>query len=59
MGPGPTLASVMLLMFVLWIGVFVGIARNWRWTPALSLVTMVVTVVLLRVHMTSPIPLNF
>jgi hypothetical protein len=49
----------MLLMFVLWIGVFVGIARNWRWTPALSLVTMVVTVVLLRVHMTSPIPLNF
>jgi hypothetical protein len=49
----------MLLMFVLWIAVFVGIARNWRWTPGLSLVTMVVTVVLLRVHMTSPIPLNF
>lgn len=49
----------MLLMFVLWIAVFVGIARNWRWTPALSVLTLVVTVVLLRFHMTSTLPLNF
>lgn len=49
----------MLLMFLLWIVVFIGIARNWRWTPVLALATLALTVVLVRVHMTSPIPLNF
>ena len=50
---------VMLLMFLLWVGVFVGIACKWRWTIGLAVVALVVTTVLLRAHMTSPIPLNF
>lgn len=49
----------MLLMFVLWIGVFVGIALKWKWTIGLALVALIVTTVLLKAHMTSPIPLNF
>jgi hypothetical protein len=49
----------MFSMFVLWFVVFIGIARKWRFTPAIAIVTLVVTVVLLRYHMTSPIPLNF
>ena len=49
----------MLSMFVLWLVVFAGIARRWRWTPALVVVTLVWTAVLLKSHMTDPIPLNF
>lgn len=49
----------MLLMFLLWIGVFVGIACKWKWTIGLAVVALVVTTVLLKAHMTSPIPLNF
>ena len=50
---------VMLSMFVLWIVVFVGIFRGWRWTPILALATLGWTLVLLRLHMTSDIPLSF
>ncbi len=49
----------MLSMFVLWLFVFAGIAKKWRWTPALAILTLVWTLVLLRSHMTDPIPLNF
>lgn len=51
--------AVMLSMFVLWIVVFVGIFRGWRWTPILALATLGWTLVLLRFHMTSDIPLSF
>ena len=50
---------VMLLMFVLWIAVFYGIFKKWRWTPGLAILTLVVTVILLKAHITDPIPLNF
>ena len=50
---------VMLLMFLLWIAAFVGVFLRWRWTPAVVIVTLIVTVILLRAHMTSAIPLNF
>lgn len=50
---------MMLAMFVLWIAAFVGVFLRWRWTPAVVIVTLVVTVILLRAHMTSSIPLNF
>lgn len=50
---------MMLSMFVLWLIVFIGIARHWRWTPGLAIVTLAWTLVLLRLHMTDPIPLNF
>lgn len=49
----------MLSMFVLWIAVFIGIFRKWRWTPGLAILTLIVTVLLLKAHMTDPIPLNF
>jgi hypothetical protein len=51
--------AVMLSMFVLWIVVFIGIFRGWRWTPILALATLGWTLVLLRFHMTSDIPLSF
>ncbi|MFM7212286.1 MAG: hypothetical protein ACKOFP_05270 [Actinomycetota bacterium] len=50
---------MMLSMFVLWIVVFVGIFKGWRWTPFLVLGTLAWTLVLLRLHMTSDIPLSF
>jgi len=50
---------VMFLMFALWIAVFFGIFRKWRWTPGLAILTLVVTVILFKAHMTDPIPLNF
>jgi len=50
---------VMFSMFVLWMVVFLGIFRRWRWTPILVLVTLVWTALLLRLHITSPIPLEF
>lgn len=49
----------MLSMFILWIVVFIGIFRAWRWTPLLALGTLAWTLVLLRLHMTSEIPLSF
>ncbi|MDP1878585.1 MAG: hypothetical protein Q8M17_13635 [Actinomycetota bacterium] len=50
---------MMFSMFVLWIAVFAGIFLRWRWTVGLVLVTLAWTVVLLRLHISSPIPLNF
>lgn len=49
----------MFSMFALWIVVFLGVFFKRRWTIPLALVTLVWTLVLLRLHMTSPIPLNF
>jgi hypothetical protein len=56
---GPSLGSVMLLMFVVWLVVFIGIFRRWRWTPLLVLANLAYTLLVLRIHMTDPIPLNF
>lgn len=50
---------MMLSMFVLWIVAFVGVFLRKRWTIPVTLVTLVWTVVLLRLHMSSDIPLNF
>jgi hypothetical protein len=50
---------MMFSMFALWIAVFAGILTRQRWTVALVLVTLVWTVVLLRLHISSDIPLNF
>ena len=55
----PYRGAVMLSMFILWIVVFIGIFRGWRWTPFLVLATLAWTLVLLRLHMTSDIPLSF
>lgn len=49
----------MLSMFVLWIVAFIGVFLRWRWTPAVVIVTLVWTLVLLKLHMSSDIPLNF
>lgn len=54
-----SLTIVMFSMFVLWFIVFVGIFLRKKWVPALVVVTLVWTAVLLRMHMTDPIPLNF
>lgn len=51
--------NVMLLMFVLWGVVFLGIFRHWRWIPILVLVNLAYTLLVLKTHMTDPIPLNF
>lgn len=50
---------MMLAMFVLWLIVFVGAFRRWRATIPLALVTLVWTAIVLRLHMTSDLPLNF
>ena len=52
-------APVMLSMFALWAIVCWGVFRRQRWVPVLTLVTLAWTIVLLRLHMTSAIPLNF
>jgi hypothetical protein len=49
----------MLLMFVVWLVVFVGIFLRWKWTPLLVLANLAYTLLVLRIHMTDPIPLNF
>jgi hypothetical protein len=59
LGAGPNLAHVMLLMFVVWLVVFIGIFRGWRWVPLLALANLAYTLLVLRIHMTDPIPLNF
>lgn len=51
--------TVMFSMFVLWAIVFVGICLHQRWVTPLGIVTILWTVVLLKLHMTDPIPLNF
>lgn len=58
-GEGPSLGPVMLLMFVVWFVVFIGIFRGWRWVPLLALANLAYTLLVLRIHMTDPIPLNF
>ena len=58
-GAGPSLGPVMLLMFVVWLVVFIGIFRGWRWVPLLALANLAYTLLVLRIHMTDPIPLNF
>ena len=45
----------MLSMFVLWIVVFVGVFFRKRWVTPLSVAALIWTVVLLRLHMTTPI----
>jgi len=49
----------MFSMFVLWLIVLVGVFRHARWTLPLGVVSLVWTLVLLRLHMNSGIPLNF
>jgi len=49
----------MLSMFVLWFVVFIGVFMRKGWVIPLTLVTLVWTLLLLRLHMTDPIPLNF
>ena len=50
---------MMLAMFVLWIVVFAAAFRRWRITVPLALITLGYTLVVLRLHMTSDLPLNF
>ena len=50
---------MMFSMFVLWIAVFLGIFFRKKWVPALAVVSLIWTLVLLRLHMTDPIPLSF
>lgn len=50
---------VMISMFVLWIIVFAGIFRRARWTIPVAVAAMLWSLVLLKLHMTDPIPLNF
>lgn len=54
-----TVRSVMLAMFLLWIVVFIGVFAHWRWTPGIALAALGWTLVLLRLHMSSTLPLNF
>lgn len=51
--------AVMISMFVLWIIVFAGIFRRARWTIPVAVAAMLWSLVLLKLHMTDPIPLNF
>lgn len=54
-----SVAPMMFSMFALWIIVFIGIFWRKRWVTPLVLVTLAWTLVLLTMHMTDPIPLNF
>lgn len=58
-GSAPYCGDVMFSMFVLWAVVFVGIFWHRRWTIPVALVAMAWTLILLRLHMTSELPLNF
>jgi hypothetical protein len=49
----------MFSMFVLWIIAFIGVFLRQRWTTAVVIAALVWTVVLLNLHITSSIPLNF
>lgn len=50
---------MMLAMFVLWLIVFLAAFRRWRLTVPLALVTLLYTLVILKSHMTSELPLSF
>ena len=50
---------MMFSMFALWTIVFIGIFLRKRWVMPVALVTLVVTTLLLKYHMSSDIPLNF
>lgn len=50
---------MMLMMFVLWLAVFAGAFRRARFTVPLALVALAWTLVALRLHMTSDLPLSF
>jgi hypothetical protein len=49
----------MFSMFVVWIIVFVGAFQRRRWTVPVALANLAWTLVVLKLHMTDPIPLNF
>lgn len=55
----PYCVAVMFSMFVLWAIVFIGIFMHRRWTIPVALGAMAWTLVLLRLHMSSDLPLNF
>lgn len=50
---------MMFAMFVLWIVAFLGVFLHRRWTIPVALVALVWTAVILRLHMSSDIALNF
>ena len=54
-----TLSAMMFAMFVLWIVAFLGVFLHRRWTIPVALVALVWTAVILKLHMSSDIPLNF
>ena len=49
----------MFSMFLLWAVVYAGIVLRKRWVIPVTVLTLVWTLVLLKLHMTNPIPLNF
>ena len=49
----------MFSMFLLWAVAYAGIFLRKRWAIPLTVLTLVWTLVLLKLHMTNPIPLNF
>ena len=50
---------MMFSMFALWVVVYVGVFLRKHWVIPVTLITLVWTLVLLKLHMTDPIPLNF
>ena len=54
-----SIRTMMFSMFLLWAVVDVGAFLRKRWVIPLTLLTLVWTLVLLKLHMTDPIPLNF
>lgn len=59
-GPdGDSVRPVMFLMFVLWAITYAGIVLHKRWTIPAAVVSMLYTLLALRLHMTDPIPLSF
>lgn len=49
----------MFSMFVLWFIVFIGVFMRRGWVIPLVIVALLWTGLLLRLHMTDPIPLSF
>ena len=49
----------MLAKFILWIVVFVGVFFRKNWVVPLTVAALVWTAIILRLHMTDPIPLSF
>lgn len=54
-----TVRPVMFLIFILWAVTYVGIFLHKKWTIPMAVVSIVYTLVMLRFHMTDPIPLSF